>query len=124
MRSLILSALIVALTPQMASAAEKRCGWVINPTPANWSLTDRDGEWLMSLQGGYSAPGMDELPDMTTKGWVRTNRNYGYGCACLSVDTNIDEPGDPVFWGRIKRIYSAKPVPLRQCRTDKKLPKP
>src|SRR5262245_20967552 len=32
---------------------ERRCGWVDNPTPSNWWLVDRDGEWEIGLQGGY-----------------------------------------------------------------------
>jgi hypothetical protein len=122
MRSLLtLFALAIALP---ASAAERRCGWLINPTPANFSLADRESEWVISVQGGYVAQGFDSMPDMTTKGWVRTNGNYGFGCACMTVETNIDEPGDPVFWARINRIYSAKPVALKQCRADRRLPKP
>lgn len=31
---------------------ENRCGWVDNPTPANWWLTDRDGEWVIGVPGG------------------------------------------------------------------------
>ena len=58
---------------QTPAGAERRCGWLANPTPANYWLNDRDGEWTLSAQGGYRAPGMDEMPDMTTNGWVETN---------------------------------------------------
>lgn len=30
-----------------------RCGWFDNPTPGNASPTDRDGQWLIGLQGGH-----------------------------------------------------------------------
>ena len=49
------------------------------------TLVDRDGEWLIGAQGGYQAPGMDNLPDMTTAGWVESNGHYGHGCACMDV---------------------------------------
>lgn len=107
----------IALPLAAQDRPERRCGWLQNPTPANYWLIDRDGEWTLSAQGGYHAPGMDEhLPDMTTRGWVRTNGNYGYGCACLSVTTDRRS-------GRITRLFSATPVPLRQCRADRRLPR-
>jgi hypothetical protein len=100
----------------MQSQPERRCGWLHNPTPANWSLVDRDGEWLIGAQGGYQAPGMDNMPDMTTRGWVRTNGYYGRGCACMTVETDRRTM-------RITRIRSATPVPLAQCRNDRRLPR-
>ncbi len=122
MRSLFL--VIAALTtsaialPLFAQRApERRCGWLQNPTPANWWLVDRDGEWILGVQGGYQAPGMDEMPDMSTRGWVEVNGHYGYGCACMSVTTNRRT-------GRVTRLFSATPVPLRQCRSDRRLPRP
>ena len=36
---------------------ELRCGWFENSSPSNASLTDRDGEWTISIQGGYEAKG-------------------------------------------------------------------
>ena len=59
---------------------------------------------------------MDELPDTTTRGWVETNGHYGYGCACMTV--SVDRRS-----GRVTRLYSATPVPLRQCRADRRLPR-
>ena len=99
-----------------AAAAERRCGWLHNPTPANWWLVDRDGEWLIGAQGGYQAPGMDSMPDMTTRGWVNSNGNYGHGCACMNV--SVDRASR-----RVTRIESATPLPLRQCRADPRLPR-
>ena len=37
--------------------SEMRCGWFSNPTPGNASLYDRDGEWIIGVQGGYQADG-------------------------------------------------------------------
>jgi hypothetical protein len=109
---LFLAAAALAAAPEVAT--QRRCGWIDNPTPANWWLTDRDGEWLIGAQGGYQAPGMDNLPDMSTRGWVRTNGHYGYGCGCMEV--TVDRAAR-----RITAIARATPLPLRQCRADRRL---
>jgi uncharacterized protein DUF4087 len=109
-----LAAAHLATAPPAQS--ERRCGWLQNPTPANFSLIDRDGEWLLGAQGSYQAPGMDDMPDMTTAGWVEVNGHYGYGCAC--IDAVVDRASR-----RVTRLISARPVPLRQCRADRALPR-
>ena len=107
-----------APAPPKAIAAEgRRCGWLHNPTPANWWLTDRDGEWVLGSQGSEPVPGMDDMPDMSGGEWVETNGHYGYGCAC------IDMVVDPAS-GDVLRISAATPKPLAQCRRDKSLPNP
>ena len=98
------------------AGTERRCGWLHNPTPANWWLVDRDGEWLLGAQGGYQAPGMDEMPDMTTAGWVETNGHYGHGCACMEV--TVDRRTR-----RVSRVHSATPIPLHRCQADRALPR-
>ena len=113
--ALLLPALLAL--PVAARAAERRCGWLENPTPANFSLRDRNGEWLLAKQGGYQAEGMDIMPDMTKAGWVETNVHYGYGCACLTVVTDRRRQ-------QVTRILSAQPVPLARCRADQSLPRP
>jgi hypothetical protein len=112
------------MTPLLALAIaaqstpiETRCGWLHNPTPGNWWLVDRDGEWLIGAQGGYQAPGMDGMPDMTTAGWAETNGHYGHGCACMRV--TVDRRTR-----RVTRIVSARPLPLRQCQADPRLRRP
>ena len=99
-----------------AAKGERRCGWLVNPTPANWWLTDRHGQWILGTQGADQAPGMDEMPDMSTAGWVETNGHYGYGCACMTITADGE--------GRVTRIADAQPRPLKQCQADRKLPKP
>jgi hypothetical protein len=101
-----------------ASAAKgvRRCGWLANPTPANWWLTDSKGQWILSTQGGDQAPGMDDMPDMSTAGWTETNGHYGYGCACMTITADAA--------GRVTGIADAQPRPIKQCRSDKALPKP
>ncbi len=118
MRIVLLIPLAATLTTAAMAApqSERRCGWLQNPTPANYWLVDRDGEWTVSAQGGYHAEGWDEMPNMSARGWVRTNGYYGYGCACMTVTTDRAEM-------RITRIHSAEPVPLRQCRRDRRLPR-
>ena len=105
-------------TPAPAAAAQsRRCGWLHNPTPGNWWLTDRDGQWILGTQGGRQVEGMDEIPDMSGPEWQETNGYYGYGCACLTL--TVDPSSREVI-----RIGSAEPKPLKQCRADKRLPRP
>jgi len=107
---------LAALAAPAAGAPERRCGWLQNPTPGNFWLIDRDGEWTLGVQGGYQAPGMDEMGDMTISGWVEVNGHYGYGCACMRI--SIDRST-----GRVTRIHEAEPVPLARCRADRRLPR-
>jgi hypothetical protein len=94
----------------------RRCGWLSNPTPANWWLTDSQGQWILATQGADQAPGMDEMPDMSTAGWVETNGSYGYGCACMTITADAE--------GKVTRVADAQAKPLKQCQADRKLPKP
>lgn len=110
-----------AATPRPAAIAApakgvRRCGWLSNPTPGNWWLTDAEDQWILGTQGADQAPGMDEMPDMSIAGWVETNGSYGYGCACMTITADAE--------GRVTRIADASPKPLKQCQADRKLPKP
>lgn len=115
----LLSCALLGAAPAIGAAdgSEKRCGWLMNPTPANFELLDRQGSWLLSSQGGYQARGIDDMPDMSAGGWVSTNGSYGHGCACMKVKTNKRTK-------RITRLISAEPLPLARCRGDRTLPKP
>ncbi|MDB5670431.1 MAG: hypothetical protein JWO25_1390 [Alphaproteobacteria bacterium] len=113
---------IAASLPAPLAAAAKapapRCGWVVNPTPANWSLIDREGEWVMGMQGGYQARGLDTMPDLSESRWVVTNgSSYGYGCACMSAD--VDRKAK-----RVVRIRGVRQQSLAICRADHKLKRP
>lgn len=130
-RAMVVSVLLFALlpwatpvqaqsqTPQpvagVAAPLENRCGWFHNPTPNNATLTDRDGEWVVSTQGGDSAEG--DWPVFTDAQWKKTNGHYGYGCACMKVVVDRGEQ-------RVLRIASATAKPLKACREDRALPKP
>lgn len=116
MRLIAVIALACAMSLPAQAAPERRCGWLDNPTPGNWWLTDRDGQWVLSTQGREPVPGMDAIPDMTRHGWVATNGSYGRGCACLTLDT---APGR-----RVLRVLAADPLPLARCRSDRALPAP
>ncbi len=96
-------------------AIETRCGWLDNPTPANWWLTDRDGEWGISFQGGYQANGMENIPDLSSGEYVETNGHYGYACVCLDVTTNLSAR-------KITSIDSGEQLPLSRCQEDPALP--
>lgn len=106
-----------AKAPTPAAQPEKRCGWLVNPTPGNFSLVDRAGSWLLSSQGGYQAAGMDDMPDMSVAGWESTNGSYGHGCACLKVVTDKRTKD-------VTRLLSSEPLPLSRCKADRSLPKP
>jgi Protein of unknown function (DUF4087) len=110
----IISCLSIITLP--ANAIERRCGWLQNPTPANWYLKDKEGSWLISSQGGYQAEGMDNLPNLEGKEYVKTNGNYGYGCACLDVVVDSSQI-------RITAIQGGEALPLSTCREDSSLPK-
>jgi hypothetical protein len=106
-----------AASPKKAPGGiERRCGWLENPTPGNWWLTDRDGQWVLGSQGREPVPGMEEMPDLTGDEWVERNGSYGYGCACLDMVTDSE--------GEVVKLVSAQPKPLRQCRADRRLREP
>lgn len=94
---------------------QTRCGWFVNPSPANVWLEDRDGEWTVGIQGGHQAEG--DWPVFKRSQWIKTNREYGYGCACMQVvaDPNTRE---------IITIYSAHAKSLSACRDDHSLKAP
>ena len=115
---IVLATFLLALLV-VPAVAEQRCGWLQNPTPGNWTLSDADGDWLLSSQGtGRQAEGMDIIPDITVRDFVVTNPpDHGYACACLSVE--LDAQGT-----HIDRITGFKQLPLRKCDADANLSRP
>lgn len=98
-----------------ATKPEKRCGWFVDPTPANASLWDADGEWILGFQGGYQAEGQENWTrEYKPSEWVETNGIHGYGCACMKVTTNKEEM-------QIVRVFTAWPRPLSACTNDRRL---
>ena len=108
-------AALVATPALAAEPAVQRCGWFENPTPANAWFTDRDGEWIVGVQGGHQADG--DWPVFPRYRWVRTNGNYGYGCACLKLVADAAT-------GEVSRIVSSRSLPLARCRADRALKEP
>jgi hypothetical protein len=109
---------LLALAATSADAAETRCGWLKNPTPANWWLDDSKGTWTITTQGlGYEPDGIENIPDVSEGDFVHTNGNYGYACACMTVDTDAVE-------GRIVAIHSFRQLPISQCKNDPALSAP
>ena len=109
-------AVLLAFWP-MALLAETRCGWLDNPTPANWWLTDRDGEWTLMLQGAGDRNGFIDAPwdgDFGAE-WIETNGNYGYGCGCF---TGAVDPET----GWATRVERVQALPLDRCTGDPALP--
>ena len=93
----------------VTTLSETRCGWFSNPTPANASLHDRDAEWIIGVQGGHQADG--DWPEFGSRQWVKTNGHYGYGCACMRVQTNGKTH-------EVSMIESAQARALSACRKD------
>jgi hypothetical protein len=94
---------------EVSQRLETRCGWFSNPTPANASLYDREGQWTIGAQGGYQAEG--DWPSFGPKQWVETNGHYGHGCACLRLRVDHEK-------GEVIKIESARARPLSACRRD------
>lgn len=86
------------------------CGWLDKPTPGNADLIDRDGRWVVGMQGGHQATG--SLPAFTSARWVRTGHgSAGYGCVCIRARIDRDER-------KIIEIVRARSMPLETCRKD------
>ena len=114
---LLVPALSLAVYADKASSKfETRCGWFNNPTPANVWLFDRDGEWVIGVQGGYQVEGDWDWPEFKPEQWVEVNGSYGYGCACMTLRVNKKTH-------RVLEIKSARPRELSDCRNDKALKK-
>lgn len=103
------------LLSSRAQKTETRCGWWDNPTPSNVWFYDKDGEWTVSIQGGYQAEG--DWAEFKANQWVETNGSYGYGCTCMDVTTDKAARN-------ILTIKNARARPLSACRKDKKLKEP
>lgn len=128
LRSLLAGCLLLAVAAfasepsRMADAStgdqfEMRCGWFDNPTPSNISLYDRDGEWIIGVQGGYQVEGDWDWPVFKPRQWVSTNAgSYGYGCACMHL--RVDRQTH-----RVLEIKSSRARSLAACRKDQSLKK-
>jgi len=99
-----------------SSYYETRCGWFENPTPSNMWFYDRDGEWTIGVQGGYQVPKHWPWPAFKRGQWVRTNVEYGYGCACFQMRGNKQTL-------EVSEVKTSRARPLSVCRRDPSLKK-
>ena len=117
-RALIIAAVLAVSGPALAAGAKQHlCGWVENPTPANWTLTDKTAHWIINVQGGQQAGSMPDFQKGAAY-WVKTQPNgYGYGCGCIaaSVDTSKH---------LVTAFTMASVLKLSVCRKDKALTEP
>lgn len=99
---------------QQSKKFETRCGWLNNPSPSNFSLSDKDREWIIRVQGDRQ--GIDfELPTFKRGQYVRYfEGSYGYGCACLQMKVDYETS----YVLEIRKSYAR---PLSVCRKDKAL---
>lgn len=94
---------------------ETRCGWLSNPTPSNYSLYDKDREWIISIQSGYYVENFAALD--FGKQWIdNVAGSYGYGCACFQMTADKET-------SRALEIRKSYVKPLSVCRKDKALRK-
>jgi hypothetical protein len=118
--------LIMVLITAGPVAAETRCGWYHNPTPANVILEDADGQWWISKQGSPEVPGFldaytpafDDRVRIDYAGKV-TDR-YGYSCACAEGDFDADG----TQYENVRSISRLVELPVSQCKADPALPPP
>lgn len=94
-------ALLVLLIAPSLYAKENRCGWLENPTPGNYWLTDKDGDWTISTQGKEGPTGMEYLVGFPSKEFINTNNSYGYGCGCILSEASKESK-------EITRIFNFK----------------
>lgn len=111
-----ISLIFLTMISLQANATEKRCGWLENPTPGNLWLTDSDGSWGILMQGRDTVLSDDEVDKVgaamkNKQEYVRTNRSYGFSCACMDVNTQAQSK-------MIIAVHHAEQLPLKTCLED------
>jgi hypothetical protein len=97
--------------------AEKRCGWLENPSWGNWWLLDHDGKWIIREKDGYEAEGSENPPDISTGDYVSTNSTYGYACGCITGIMDADS-------FRVAQVDFFELKTVEECQADADLPIP
>ena len=101
---------------QQSKKFETRCGWLDNPTTATYSLSDKDREWTIGVQGGYQVEDF-EIPAFKRGQWISFfDGSYGYGCACFQMKVDYET-------SYVLEIRKSTARPLAACRKDKSLRK-
>lgn len=114
--SMTIPAGVIGADADPSATFETRCGWFDNPTPGNFSLFDRDREWIIGMQGGYQVEGDWDWPQFTEEQWAKTNSGHGYGCVCMEVITDSQN-------SYVTAIKNSQARPLESCRQDPGLEK-
>jgi Protein of unknown function (DUF4087) len=119
-----LALMTTALLAALPAAAETRCGWYHNPSPANVILEDADGQWWLAMQGSPPVPGFDDAYTPEFDNRLRldyqgqpTDR-YGSSCAC--AEGRFDATRGQ--YDNVLSISSLREIPLERCEADPKLP--
>lgn len=99
-----------------ATAKETRCGWLDNPSPGNYWLSDKDGTWIIARQGAEQAEGVELLTPQNKAEFVNMNYGYGYSCACVGVDANQQTQF-------INKVHDYEQLSLKRCLDDDSLKK-
>jgi hypothetical protein len=115
MRLLIAFLSLTVLTQTALAKVQAYCGWIDNPTPANFYLTDATASWIIGEQGGHQAEGDVSFPDSDDE-FVKTNGSYGYFCGCLQAETSVQ--GEDHL---ITKIVSSQAQSLSACLGDSRL---
>ncbi|EIK97661.1 hypothetical protein PMM47T1_04094 [Pseudomonas sp. M47T1] len=111
----LLTVSLTSLANAAQPAEERLCGWYENSAPRVINLIDHEGSWKIATADGYNAPG--QKPVFRSSQWIRTNGDYGYGCACVSGE--LDEQTHTV-----NAITTATARTLSACRADTTLREP
>lgn len=104
------------IAPLSFAHAEIRNGWFYNFTPGNMTLIDRDGEWIIGVQGGFQAEWQVEV-DLTANEDESVLINGPHGYSCVSIDVTLDKKSKHILV-----IKEAKQLLLKKCLEDLDIP--
>ena len=117
-RSLSIAAALAVATPALAAAPTQHlCGWIENPTPGNWTLTDKNNEWVIGVQGGHQPDGKNFNFPRRKAYYIDVLNGYGYGCGCINATVDAGKH-------EVIAIAKASVLKLSVCRNDKALKEP
>ncbi|MFM0300383.1 DUF4087 domain-containing protein [Paraburkholderia sediminicola] len=99
----IIAAIAAAVGIATPAHAEKRCGWISNTMPSDFTLSDRDGGWKIATIE-WQADGFEAMP----------STDKGDTCGCVTGDTDKATH-------RFTRITGGNLLPTKICNADKSL---
>jgi hypothetical protein len=112
----VITATTVLTISATSYARERRCGWVVNPTPGSWFFKDKDGIWELSSQGRLGVPGFDDMGDVGIEDIpIREDDPESlWRAACACFEMSVDSTQTKVL-----RIIKATKRPIAACRKDR-----